>query len=423
VKNPTLHGLIEAFTNDAATRLTLAARDGDGVPFEVIESDGGSAMPLYCYRPLTSQYIRSHLGLLVALPTYAPVARALEFAIGTEAYLRARGHSEIPEEPRQRADLAIRLFLARVFAERSEFAFDDERFDEAYQELERSMYLGMAVTEVVAPLIGLDLDPASNELVLGEGVSLVRTGHLREAPRQLWTSAAGLPVPANQVPLLVVARIAQERSQAMPIAAARTRFQDVLASLRLFDRGAFTLGPLAYSRIDAGEWIPFPLGSGGLSQTLRILTLDQEDELRAFCNLITRRLPEPGAGPVAWALERYRMGCDRSDPSEALTDFLLGLRALLEPEGTASGRLAGRLSVICAPHHERAELAERVSEAIALERSVINGTADGERQLAQVAEELGNHLRAILRDIFCGHLEDNVRGVADGLLAEAAAAL
>ena len=285
------------------------------------------------------------------------------------------------------------------------------------------MYLGMAVTEVAAPLIGLDLDPGTNELVLGEGVSLVRTAHLGEAPRQLWTSATGLPAAASEVPVLLVLRIAQERSQSIPIVAARTRFQDVLSALRLFDRGNFTLGPQAYSRIDAGEWIPFPLGTTGCSQTLKILTLDQEDELRAFCNLISRRLPEPGAGPVAWALERFEMGCERVTAGQALTDFLLGLRALLEPEGTASGRLAGRLSVICAAHHERAELAERVAEAIALERSVINGTADGEQRLAQIAEELGNHLRAILRDVFCGHLEDDVRGIADGLLAEAAAAL
>ena len=41
------------------------------------------------------------------------------------------------------------------------------------------------------------------------------------------------------------------------------------------------------------------------------------------------------------------MGCERLAPFEALTDYLLALRALLEPEGPASGRLAQRLAVIC----------------------------------------------------------------------------
>ena len=36
-------------------------------------------------------------------------------------------------------------------------------------------------------------------------------------------------------------------------------------------------------------------------------------------------------------------------------------------------------------------------------------------------EEMGDHLRAILRDVLCGHLDTDVRAVADELLAEAAA--
>jgi hypothetical protein len=424
VKNPTLHGLLEAFTADAAARLTCAAADDDGVPFEVIESDeSGSAIPLYCYRPLTSAYIRSHLGLLVALPTYAPVARALEHALGTEAYLWTRGESRPPEQPRERADLAIRLFLARVFAERSEFAFDPERFSEAYQELERSLYLGMGVAEVAAPILGLDLDADTTELVLGDGVSIVRRSSFADPPRETWVSADAGPLAGSQPPLLLVLRIAQERAQEMPVALARTRFRRFLTALRLFDRGTFVLGPVAFSRIDGGEWMPVPLGTGGRSRTLTLLAADQEDELRAFCNLITRRLPAPGSGPVAWALGRFETGFEREVVGEALSDFLLGLRALLEPEGTASGRLAQRLSVICAPHHQRLELAERVAAAIALERAVVNGTATDDDYLAGVVDELANHLRAIIRDVFCGHLDDDVRGIADGLLAEAAAAL
>ena len=48
------------------------------------------------------------------------------------------------------------------------------------------------------------------------------------------------------------------------------------------------------------------------------------------------------------------MGCERLSPFEALTDYLLALRALLEPEGPASGRLAQRLAAICARPEDRA---------------------------------------------------------------------
>jgi hypothetical protein len=127
-----------------------------------------------------------------------------------------------------------------------------------------------------------------------------------------------------------------------------------------------------------------------------------------------------GAGEAAWALARFEMGCERIVPFEALTDYLLALRALLEPEGPASGRLAQRLSMICAPPEERAGLAERTAHAISLERAVIAGLAPAATGVDSLVEELAEHLRAILRDVLCGHLSADVRGIADELLADAA---
>jgi hypothetical protein len=117
------------------------------------------------------------------------------------------------------------------------------------------------------------------------------------------------------------------------------------------------------------------------------------------------------------------MGCERLPPFEALTDYLLALRALLEPEGPQSGRLAQRLAVICAKPEDRAALAERTAHAISLERTVIAGLAPPEPNVDGLVDELAEHLRALLRDVLCGHLDADLRAVADGLLAEAAAAV
>ena len=81
-------------------------------------------------------------------------------------------------------------------------------------------------------------------------------------------------------------------------------------------------------------------------QAADLIRADQEDELRAFSNLLARR--SPAGGELAWALARFELGCERIAPFEALTDYLLALRALLEPEGPQSGRMAQRLAVICA---------------------------------------------------------------------------
>jgi hypothetical protein len=426
VRNPTLHGLLETFTLDVSRRLCAAVAEGDEVPFEVAESDGSrrGAAPLYCYRPLTETYIRERLGLLVALSSYAPVARALEVAEGTAAYLTAMGEPRVSERPRDRADGALRCFVGRVFSERSEFGFEPDRFEAAYDELERALYQGYCVFEVVAPLLGLRLDPETDELVIGDGLSLARAHALAEPPH--------LDLDTGQDSTLIILRVTQERSDAPPVAIARSRFRRVLTALRLFDRGAFALGAIGTLRIDGGAWRPVALGGGargGRARATLVIPAAQEEEFRAFCNLIARRLPRPGSedagtGELAWALSRFEMGCERIGPFEALTDYLLALRALLEPEGPTSGRLAGRLAVICAPAEQRQALAQRAAHAIALERGVITGIApaiDPGASADGLVEEMAEHLRAILRDALCGHLDSDVRLLADELLAEAAA--
>ncbi len=40
-----------------------------------------------------------------------------------------------------------------------------------------------------------------------------------------------------------------------------------------------------------------------------VVTPEQEDELRAFCNLVSRRAPHDNE--LAWALRRFELGCER----------------------------------------------------------------------------------------------------------------
>ena len=129
------------------------------------------------------------------------------------------------------------------------------------------------------------------------------------------------------------------------------------------------------------------------------------------------RAPAIGRPELAWALARFEMGCERASELEALSDHLLALRALLEPEGPASGLLAGRLAALCAVPEERAGLARRVLKAIALERDVITGAAVEHASCDALVAELAGHLRAVLRDVVCGHLPPDLVRCADALLA------
>lgn len=411
MRDRALHATLEAFTADAAGQLSAETAGGAEIPFEIVGTEGRRGrVPLYCYRSLTDQFIDERLDLLARLPTYVPAARALSSHERIAAYLGQRGERRVPAEPRERADAALRAFLRAVFADRSQFGFDPARFELAYDELERALYDGQAVTSVIAPMLGLALDHGTRELQLGDGLSLVRGDAVEGAPADAVWGDSGEPH------VLAMLSVSQEPSRQPPVSLARARFRRLLTALRLFERGGYALGPLAWTRTDTGPWRPVPFGGSGRPRLLTMVGSGHEDELRAFCNLIARRAPT--SGELAWSLARFEMGCERLAPFEALTDFLLALRALLEPEGPASGRLPARLSAICARPEDRPAFAERTCGTISLEQAVIAGLAPPEPGADVMVDELSEHLRAILRDALCGHLPVDLVAFADGLLAE-----
>jgi hypothetical protein len=410
VRNSTLYAVLASFTADAAEALNADADRGAEIPFELVAEPGGSS-PLYCYRPLTGRFIGERLGLLGALASYAPAVRALAAQEPTVDYLLARGETQIPEDARDRADAALRVFLARVFDGRSHFGFEPDRFERAYSELELALYEGKRTTTVIAPLLGLALDHGTDEIALGDGLALVRGDRLPGAPHEaVWGEG-------RQPHVLVTLTATEERAARPPVSAARVGFRRVLTALRLFERGGFSLAPMGWAGTDGGAWHAVPLGGSGRPRSVTFISSGHEDELRAFVSLVARRTP--AAGELAWALARFEMGCERLAPFEALTDYLLALRALLEPEGPASGRLAGRLAALCAHAEDRLRMTERTVQAVALERAAIQGLAPAQAGADVLVAELAEHLRAILRDVLCGHLSGDLCGLADELLAEA----
>ncbi len=414
MRNRPLHDALEAFVEEAAWLLAGDAADGAEVPFELVESRGRLRdTPLYCYRPLTDAFIRDRVGVFGRLPTYAPAARALVGMDGIADYLREQGEQRIPSDARELADAALRVFVSRVFSEATEFVMTPERLERAYGEIESALFEGRAESVVVAPVLGLRIE--SPEIALGEGLSLVRGELLEDAPPEaIWQPGA------EQAAVLACLTLTSDPGKPAPMTEARVRFRRLLSALRLYDPARVAIGPVAWERSGAGPWALGDLRTGGRPHGVLDVEPAGEDELRAFVSLVTRRTPR--AGELAWALRRYELGCERPSLFEALTDHLLALRALLEPEGPQSGRLAGRVAALCATEDERVRVTERVAHAVSLERAVVAGLAPSDGGIQVLLAELTSHLRALLRDVLCGHLDSDLRSVADQLLAEAGSA-
>ena len=406
-----LHTALRALADDAATALAADVADGAEVPFELEETGGSvrrSRTPLYCYRPLTGAFIRERLGRLARLDSYAPAARALEGLDGLDTYLRSRAEPRVPRDARDRADAALRVFLDRVFDGSTTFELTQERFTRAWDELEGLVDDNReTVATLVVGLPGLRL--ASDEVPLAHGITLAASGTVPAPPDAAWLAA-----PGDDPNVLAVMTLAD----AVEADGAPARLRRLVRALRLYEAGAVGLAPVGWARIDDGAWQLVDLAGGSPARPGPPVDVPaaQEDELRAFVALAARRMPR--GGELAWALRRFDLACERPDAAEALTDLLLALRALLEPEGPESGLLARRLAALCASEEGRDGLSGRVHHAIALERTLVAGLAPPSGGVEEVVDELTEHLRALLGDALCGHLDSDLRAAADALLEE-----
>jgi hypothetical protein len=403
VRSHTLHAALRQYVEEVSFSLGAELADGAEIPFELVEERGARRTALYCYRPLTDEFLRERVGPLARLDGHAPALRALAAHEGLARYLSAYGE-RVPPDPGSRARAALGVFLARVFEDQTDFALDVERFDRAYRRLEETIFAGRTHAAAIVGVLGLDI--ASDEVVLADGLTLTRAAAFPGVP----------PEVQAECDVVAAFRAEVEDGGPDPFAQAGRAFRRLLVALRLYDEGGVALGPVAWTRVDDGAWRPATIGAGGVPQGLTLVEAEEEDELRAFCSLVARRTPR--SGELAWALSRFGMACERASAAEALSDVLLALRALLEPEGAASGRLPGRLAALCAVPDERAALAERVAEAVRLERAIIAGTAPHAPSVDALMMEVTGHLRALLRDVLCGHLDADVRGLADRLLMQ-----
>jgi hypothetical protein len=442
VRSRQLETALTEFVQESALRLQAALDGGAEVPFELASrSSRGRGAPLYCYRPLTDAFVRERWVALRGLATHAPAVAALQGFEGLDRYLLARdaladlgmraervspqsvgsGRRVAPgRRPRsaERADAALLALLGDVFAEQSDFSLREERLRGALERLDCSAHASATEVTLLATLHGLTI--ASPEVALAAGLTIARPDALLDVPDAAlagsagWAGSSAAADGEEGAGHLLVAFTTEDTDVLAALARGREVLRELLRALRLFGDGRLALGRFAWARVGTGAWGVQALSWGGRPHGMLVVSAAQEDELRAFCSLVSRRTPHENE--LAWALARFEMGCERATDLEALSDHLLALRALLEPEGPSSGLLAGRLAALCATPAERSALTERIVRALALERAAVAGTALEDMRAIALTRELAYHLRALLRDVICGHLRPDLVSLADELL-------
>src|SRR3954453_4628455 len=366
MRNRRLHDALRAFALDAARALSADIEGGAEVEFELDErSTGGSV--LYRYRPLIATFISERWQQLRTLESFGPAAE--ELGMGSAAYLRVQGLGADPDaEP------------ARLVMQRDRVDLGD----------------GMA-------LIRGDLSGAPAEAVWPSGTSEIDRG--RVAPTVVALIDTELPADAQ-----------------LPVPEARWRLRRLVTALRLWRAGSVSLPGTGWARADDGPWRQVTLQSAPPARGgAWALGAEEEEGFKQFAALVAAWEP---LGPLAWALTRFDMGCERSSDGEALSDYLLALRGLLDAVDEAGQpTLPRRLAALCAEAPNRGLLMSRVEAAINLELALISGVPidawaapAGIRSGRDLVAEIEEHLRALLRDVVCGYLKPELASMADEIL-------
>jgi hypothetical protein len=409
MRNRALYGALRDFALEAAALLTDELRTGAEVEFDVIDQGGRRGPALYQYKPRTEGFLADRWPRLRALDTCAAATAAL--GNGASLWLGVNGAGAgISGE---QAEPALRAMLERLYEDATSFGFPEERFERLYREVEATLYRDALAARVVAPLRGMAIE--AERVELGEGLALVR-GETADAPAEAVWPENGDGEPA----VLCVLERDVTSDEGITATEAEERFHGVVSALRLWAPGRVTLGAPGWRRTDEGPWQPLPFGGGaGAPAGDWFLPSGEESGLREFFMAIERADPPQH---VAWARDRFEMGCERPSEAESLSDYLLALRALLDATSDAGeASLALRVAALCAEEGRRRLVQRRIESAMALERFVMGGGPrswpEGDSPIELVAEVEG-HLRALLRDVLCGYLDSELKGVADDILLE-----
>ena len=256
------------------------------------------------------------------------------------------------------------------------------------------------LAQAIVPLLGMRM--AAGEIDLGYA-RLIQAGELADAPDEVVGASNN-----------VFASIECGHGPQAPHAASEG-LRRVVTTLRLLKRGGVGLAAHGWSR-DAGAWQRFSTGSGRPRPGGYELSRSDADDLTDLSKRIAERRARTPS--FAWALARFDLGAERPNQVEALSDYLLALRALLEGGGPAKAGLVARAAALVASASVRDAERARIERAIALERKLMSGdrVTPGSGSPIEAIAETEELLRTLLRGMASGELGSDLRMTADEIL-------
>ncbi len=251
VRSPDLLHALRGFCLGAFFELGAELERGAEVPVALEEHAGPDRPTLYEYRPLVGAFVEERAGRLALREDARDALNALKDEPAAGIFAHAHADERVGEDEALRRTILVPL-LVRTCEACGGFDWDDRAFEEAYAELERSLFGERRAYTALAPVVGLT---AGGPVELGRGVRVrpAASGELTAS----WPDAARL-LPRDfgrEVDRTLLLEIECElESTACLVPDSPAEFGRVVSALRLATPGAVAAGPVVFERLD---WRPY----------------------------------------------------------------------------------------------------------------------------------------------------------------------
>ena len=381
-RSPQLHHALRAFTLGAFAYLMRELDEaGESLPFAFEEHEAEDRPALYEYRPLVRDFVEARAARLRGREDALIALEELGREPAAGIYARAHAGRDPSEDDALFRTVLVDL-LIRVAEACGGFDWDDESFDRAYAELERSLFGERRTYTAVAPLVGISTG-VQRELGASMRVRAAADGELARH----WPEAKGLlPQGFGREPdryCVIELRVALGSGEDVPDAP--SEIADSVSAIRLATAAPLAAGPVLFETLDGRPY--------GIRPVLPIAATPPPgeptrlDEFRAplAAELLVRLGLADADTHLAEALDRWELSLFQHEPfrSEQLrgafaallgTTWPLRAAVLLEHDPERREALHRDLALLASGDEEATTPA-----ADAVRRSVVEVLRDGDR--------------------------------------------
>ena len=357
MRSPYLHDTLRRFCLGAFAVFVGELDNGGSLPFAFEEHASPVGPSLYEYRPLVRGFVEARADRLYERLDVADAIADLEREPAARIFAAAYDANANPRHAIYRSVLVP--LLVKVAEGCGGFDWDDDVFEQAYAELEATIFGDGHSYGAVAPLIGLSV---GTPIELGDGIRVRQAAHGELSA--MWPEATGL-LPrdfgreVDRMCVLELERTLPAGTSEGPDAPGE--LADAVTAIRLATAAPVAAGPVLFERLD---WRPFgirpvlpiaataPPGEptrldpfrAGVAADLRVRLAVADDDLR-----------------LGDALDRWELALFQTDPfrAEQLRHALDG--ALGEGDGTWAAVMRGA-ALLGETAAERTALVARLRE-------------------------------------------------------------